>query len=237
MKTPSLLLITVPLALSAGSARAVAVTYSIVPGSSSLTLSGDYSGFAFSQQAPGSLVDSLSGFINGDLTGGTLTFSGGSSIVASENAAPPFNPAGAGVDNWGVSIAAIGATGAYRDFVWDITSGSVTHGSPPGSIPVFTIFSGVLDYFAPPLDPQSGQLPYAAAAAPNSAGGNVTITTAGTTETLTFPVTLVLDLSAQSAPNQTWTGTIVATRTVIPEPASAVLAGLAAGLLLRRRRQ
>jgi hypothetical protein len=96
--------------------------------------------------------------------------------------------------------------------------------------------TGVLDYFAPPLNPPNGQLPYTGGASPDTAGGNVTIATAGTTETLTLPVTLVLDLSAQSAPNQTWTGTIVATRTVIPEPGAALLAGLAAGFFLRRRR-
>jgi hypothetical protein len=182
------------------------------------------------------MTDAFSGSISGDLVGSTLTFSGGSSILGDENPLPPFDPAGAGVDVFGVSIAAIGATGAYRNFTFDVIGGSVTHGVAPGGIPVFSMLSGSLDYFAPPLNPPNGTLAYTGQVVTNTASAPVSITQAGLTETLSLPVTLLVDRTPDSGPVETWTGTLVATRT-IPEPGTALLASLVSALWLGRRRR
>ncbi len=211
--------------------HAAAVSYTINPALSSLTVSGSFQGLPFSQQAAGSMIDQYSGTIVGDLTGSTLTFSAGSSITALENPAPAFVPAGGGVvDNYGVLVTLAGAQGAFRDIGMDL-SGSVTAGSAPVTS-TLTFTGGVLDYFAPPLNPQNGSVPLTGGVASNVAGGLVTITQAAGIETLTIPVNITYDIAGGSS--QTFQGTLVATRPV-PEPSLSLLA-LAGLSLIRRRR-
>ena len=80
---------------------ATPVAYTIDPSRSTLHMTGDLLGLApVIPQVAGSDDDTYSGTISGDLSGGVLTFSGGSSITANLSAASPFTPAAnPGVDN------------------------------------------------------------------------------------------------------------------------------------------
>src|SRR5690349_5278969 len=86
-------------AMCAGTAQGAVVTYTIVPELSSLSMGGDVLGAPLGPQAPGGDVANYQGTITGDLTGGVLTFSGGSAIDAMLNPNGPFIPATDGVED------------------------------------------------------------------------------------------------------------------------------------------
>lgn len=221
------------------SASAVPVTYYIDSSQSTLTLSGQAFGLPFAAQAPGSLVDAFTGTITGDLTGGVLTFSGGSSIVALLNPAGPFTTAPNVLDgpgNYGVKangfitgygLAAI--NGVYRNLVFDITAGTVQDSMAPSG-QTLTLTSGTLDYGI-----FLNNTPFQAAS--SSLVGKGGLNTSASAVTLT-PTTLVLPVKIStgvySNRQEDYLGVIVA---VIPEPgvASLGLAGLLAAWMVRRR--
>jgi hypothetical protein len=225
----TLLCAVVGIAVSAS--QAAPVTFAIDPTQSSITISGTFQGAPFSAQSAGSLVDNYAGAITGDLVGSTITFSGGSTLAAllHPNGAL-FTPAGVGVTNYGVQIAAIpGQVGAYRDLVLDLTSGAATNGVAGGQNLAFT--SGKLDYAGPATGP--GSLNLIGASAPNSNASLVTLTTAGLIQTLRIPLTLNMNDGAGLV--QTLDGVVVATRAV-PEPSSLLIIALGlAGLVCARK--
>ena len=130
--------LTIGLAWPAG---AELVTYYIDSSQSSLTISGHAFGLQSTAQVPGSLVDAFAGTITGDLSGGVLTFSGGSAITALLNPAGPFTTADNlfdGPGNYGVQadgfVTGYGVAnmrGIYRDLKFDITTGTAQNGSAP----------------------------------------------------------------------------------------------------------
>jgi hypothetical protein len=165
-----------------------------------------------------------------------LPFSaGGAALTAALNPSAPgggFLPAGSGVDNYAVTVnaAAGGGSIAFRDLVFDISGGTATHGAPTTA--TFLITAGKADYNAPAFG--AGSLPLPGASAANSSASPVSLVTAGLTETLTLPVTLVFPGDA-STPSTTFTGQFVLERT-IPEPTSLVLAAAGLAGIFRRRR-
>lgn len=228
-----LFLTAVSLMALAGISRGALVTYTIDPARSSLTMAAAYSTFDITAQTAGSLIDSYNGSITGDLVGGTLTFSGGSTIIALLNpvAGAGFAPlpGTGGIDNYGGEIQAIGATLSFRSINFDLLSGDVVSGTPSTAPLEFT--SGHADYFAPPLVPPNGTVDFIGETAANTSALNATLLSDGSVETLTIPVTVFYpgDLSA------TFTGQIVAVRN-IPEPTSLMLAAMGLAVGLRRRR-
>ena len=210
-------------------AQADSVAYTIDPEQSVLNLSGTYSGFTLAPQTAGSMSDRFGGAIVGDLSGGVLTFSGGSSITAQDNGL--FQPGALGASgtadgNYGVVIPSIGEFGAYRSLIFGIVSGSVRDGAAPSL--TLTYLNGFLDYAGPATGP--GQLGFAGVVGPDSSSALARLTLSDNTETLRLPFTLAL--SDASGLQQTFDGTIVGTRTVtVPEPSSVWL-GLTGGAIL-----
>jgi hypothetical protein len=237
MTKPLLLFSALCVLASAGISHAATVVFTIANSAlNTLTLSGNVGGAPHTfQGTAGSLVDTYTGSITADLTGGVLTFSpGGDSLTAQLNASRPvggFLPAGGGVDNYGVTVnaAAGGGVIAFRDLIFDITGGTMTNGA--ASTAIFGFSSGHADYNAPAFGaPGSLPLPPVTPVA-NSSPGLVSLLTVGSTQTLTIPITLTYP----GPPSTTFNGQLVLQRTV-PEPASFVFA--LAGLLgiFRRRR-
>ena len=132
--------------------HAALVTYDIDETLSGLTLSGTFSGQTIVEQSPGSLFNFWDGTITGDLVGNTLSFSGGSSVVALANPTGPFGPAGFGVDNYAGQVPAFLAVAASRDMAFDITSGSVTHGVSAGGLIFDDGAVGKVGLFCPACD-------------------------------------------------------------------------------------
>lgn len=218
--------------LTASPSRAALVSYDVDASLSSLSLSGTFLGQPISQQSPGSLTDFWDGTITGDLVGSTLTFSGGSAVIALGNPHAPFVPAGSGVENYGGQVVAYGAIAASRDLSFDFTAGSITHGVAPGGASTVTMLTGHSDYFVPPST-SSSSLSIGDFSQNNSAS-LVSISQSLGVETLTLP--MMFTFSTDSGVIQTLTGTLVATRSV-PEPTTAMLGAAGLGLLSMRRRR
>jgi hypothetical protein len=212
------------------SVQAAPATFTIDPASSSLTLSGSFQGAPFSSQSAGSLTDSYAGTITGDISGSTITFSGGSSITAQAHPnGASFTPAGVGVTNYGAQVAAIpGQVGALRNIVLDLTGGTASDGVAGSETLAFT--SGKLDYAGPATG--NGSLSLVNLSSLNSSTTPVSLITAGQVQTLTLPIAVTFDDG--SGVIQTYTGSIVSLRT-IPEPSSGVLLVCLAGCLAGRR--
>ena len=223
--------------------NATPASYVINSSLSNLTLSGGVAGLPYTAQTPGSLKDSWSGTINADLTGGILTFSGGSTITALLHPSAPFSTAPiatpAGIQNYGVTASGVVPTfgglttinGVYLDMVLDITAGTAQDGLAPGAILIKYTGGSVFGGVAAPV----GNLPTSAnltsiAAASNTSGSLVSLPGAYTT--LTLPV--LFTTTGGSGRFETWTGTIVAD--LVPEPATSMMVAFGAGLLLLSRR-
>lgn len=236
MKIATFLLPASCLLLSTSLVRAVIVTYTVDSTLSSLTVGGNASGAPLTAQTAGADKVAYKGTVTGDLSGGILTLTGGSSLVAGLNTVAPFIPApsGSAVDNYGVFIAGSANNGAiaFRDLQFDLPSGNITSGSPTTAPFQFT--AGFADYNIPSIG-APGTLPLAPASSANAAAGSALISTAGGTETLTFPVSL--SYVAGGGVTITYTGNITATR-AIPEPAAPALTllGLVGVTAARRRR-
>lgn len=220
------------------------VEFTINPDASYLTASGTYSGFEFGEQSPGSMTCYFGGTIVADENAGTLTFSGGSTILALANPAGPFLPAPVAigiVDNYGVNVPSpLGniADGVFRDVRMDIASGTVTDGAIPNamgiSIPYYVFAYEVYDTFF--TDPESDENVESDGARPNTTDIAVTLTTVGNVQTLIIPI--LRSTAAGDDPAITFEGQWVGTRTVVPEPATWVLMGLGMiGLVAVARRK
>lgn len=218
--------------LGCSPAQAALVTYDIDEFVSGLTLSGTFAGQPIVEQSPGSLFDFWDGTITGDLLGGTLTFSGGSSVVALANPFGPFGPAGSGVENYGGQVPAFLAVAATRDMIFDLTSGSVTHGASAAGTSTITTLIGRSDYFVAPAT--SGSSNFAGKTALNQSLGVVSITESLGVETLNLPMSFTY--TSSNGIIQTFTGSMVATRPV-PEPTSALLAAAGVAIVATRRRR
>jgi hypothetical protein len=216
------------------STRAVTVTFNIDPSLSSLVLSGNAFGLAYTPQTAGSLVDRWGGTITADLTGGVLTFSGGSAITAIANPNAPFSTApyvGSGTDNYGVLAQGVVAgfgpaviNAAYRNLTLDITAGTATDLAAPSGLTFTFTGASKLDYGltlngAPQL-PLSGTSLLAGVNGLDTTASPVAFN--GTT--LLIPVQLH---TTGSNRYEDYYGTIVAT--LVPEPSSLALLGV--GLL------
>ena len=244
------LAVAIVVAFVARPAAAQTVTYTIDPQQSSLTLSGAvrywYNGsvFSFNELAPGSLTTSYGGTITGNLSGSTLTFTGGSAVTAQENPLPPFNPTTpAGVDNYGAFTFASGpATAENRlfDLVLDFTAGTATDGAAfTGTVGYIGGSGGIFPFYSSiNLLPANTVHPLAGLTASNTAATTVSLATIGNVQTLTLPIdtNLVLVNINYTGVETRLTGTLVATR-VVPEPASATLLAAAGALLIARRRR
>jgi len=199
-----------------GRATATPVAYTIDPTRSSLTLTGDVFGAPIVPiTGPGNLVDSFHGTIVADLTAGVLTFSGGTSIIGNLNPTAPFPgvPAGAGVDNYGMTNGIIGAT-VFRDSIFDLTAGTVTDGAVPAGM---NVLISSLNFASVAL----GSGSFAGGTEPNSTALAASLTTVGNIETLVLP----FRRESGTTTHFVSTGIITATRQ-IPEPSTMVLAGL-----------
>ena len=236
------LALALPVVASCELASSASVTYTIDPQQSSLALSGfigtaNNSVFGFVELAPGSLSTSYGGTITGNLSGGTLTFSGGSAVTGLENPLPPFNPTTpAGVDNYGAFTFALGPSIAENrlfNIVLDLTGGSATSGSPSTATFAYLNSSQAITPFV------NGNNPYTLTGAQSSSSPSlVQIQTVGVIETLTLPVRLSNIVNGTPQPGTllytTLEGTIVASR-VVPEPGVAGVLALVGALSLRSR--
>ncbi len=224
---------------------AAPVSYAVNSSLSSLTLSGGVAGLPFMAQTPGSLTDAFTGTINADLTGGVLTFTGGSSITALLHPSAPFSTAPIvyppfAVENYGVTASGIVPTfgglttinGVYHNMVLDVTAGTAQDGLAPGAM-LIKYTSGRVDAgVASPV----GGFPTGADLTTIAAASNTTpslVSLPGAYTTLTLPV--LFTTTGGSGRFETWTGTIVADM-VVPEPAASMLVAFGAGLLLLNRR-
>jgi hypothetical protein len=237
LRVVSLAIVAIAISLSSVStARAVSVLYTIDPTRSSLTINQDPTvtlanptgdvtkllNVAVKAQSPGADVDFYTGTIAADLTGVTLTFTGGSSIVAGLNpGAVPFSPnVNKGVDNYGIqTISATPTTGgivfaALRNTSYDITSGSLSDGTVPTgmNLQIPNGAFGDITLFGKASTAGGGL---------NSTGVAASLTTSGGIETLIIPITRITGTSAHVVS----IGQFVATR-VVPEPSTMVLGGL-----------
>ena len=220
-----------------GTAQAALVTLNVDSALSSLTLSGSTYGINFAPQSAGSLTANYGGTITADLSGGVLTFSGGSTINALNSgtytSAP--NPIGAVAGSYGVVASGVPAppndvlgpqtlNGVYRGIVLDLTGGTATDGAATAA--TFSFASGFLDYGTAPFDLQG-----TATLATTDLANTSLSAVAWDGTTLTIPVAFTLNDDNRI---QNFTGTIVAT--AVPEPSSFALLALVGGVGFVRTR-
>lgn len=241
MRTAFIVLTAVAVGAVSTASRAVTVTYNIDPAQSNLALSGLAFGLLYGPQVPGSNIDSWGGTITADLTGGVLTFSGGSSIVADLHPLGPFStapfPSVAGGDNYGVMGSGnIGApygnvvvNGAYRSLSLDIMAGTSTNGAASTGMSLQFTGASKLDWGATTdLGPTGGTSSLVGVSGTNSSAALVSLT----------PTTLTLPVKFQTPGSnrlEIWQGTLVAN--LVPEPSTAVLGGLCGLVALWGRRR
>jgi hypothetical protein len=231
------------------SAQAVTVTYNINSALSSLTLSGQAFTIPMTVQSAGSDVAFFKGTITADLTGGVLTFTGGSLITAILNPGAPYSHfPGAGVngiENYGVTcpntfVPALGAfvqvNGVYRDLSLDITAGTAQNGLAASGMTLGFTGASALDYGilanGSPFQASTSLLNSAGDSGANTSASLISLSLGTGTygDTLTLPVSLH---TTGSNRDQFWNGTLVA---VVPEPSSMALIGLGLlGLVTFRR--
>lgn len=232
-------------------AHAAVVTYTIDPNQSSLFVSGQLTGNMAGAQTTGSLSTSYSGTIVADVGGGMIKFPGGSHINAA-NQPDDQQPDSSDLQgssapaNYGrIADGPFGTTTfeAIRDLSFEMSddtsgAGITLNGTnfDSGSL-VLLVNSGTSDAvyatIGVPTD-LSGK-----GTSNGTAGGFSTLVQNGTTETLTLKIdsgAIGYSIEQTGDSSMSFTGTIVATRTVVPEPASLALCGLTGIGLLRRRR-
>ncbi len=195
---------------------AATITPTINSSQSTLTVAMTVNGATATAQAPGSLSDSYSGSLTANLLNTTLTFSGGSTILA--NAAttayqPPLGGANTegSPQNYGGYFSSISVLGTsfssdadLRGMDLDITGGSVALGGPANGL-TFTTESGATNFSVPNLPALGVTAGYysqnlSGSAATNASTLPVTLTVAGSTETLTIPVDLTYSFSEDGIP-------------------------------------
>lgn len=228
------------LALVASSAHAAAVSYTIDASQSSLVLGGALITYPLTEQQPGSLVASYSGTLSGDLTGGTLTFSGGNSIVGAIHPLGPFNPVNGntGTDVYGFNASTFIQAALYN-IQLDFVGGTVQNGVVPSTLDIGFIEDGNGDGVGGyRSNLGSGDL---TGSQLNLTNLPASLTTNGNIETVIIPIFSDNPVESNNTPigSLTLTGQIVATR-VIPEPGTLVLASVGGAFVAltywRRRR-
>lgn len=194
-------------------------------------------------QTAGADTDALSGTINADLTGGVLTFSGGSSIILAANPNGPFQPVPAGsiTDNFGIQavVPALGnllVKANIYNSVGDIVSGTATNGQAPtvGALTLATTAGFTVNSITLTPTPLSTTPGADIATAP------VLLYEGSGIQTLVLPVVRITSTTTALGVSTVVTeGQIVATRAV-PEPGTFALlgmAGLGLGFVFYRRKQ
>jgi len=225
------------------------ITLTVDSTRSSLTLSGTFAIPAYSvpaaavgSQSANSLVDAFGGTIQASLSGGVLSFAGGSHIAALLNpdaATTQFHPYGddighpwpTGVDNFASTVPAFGLAYsiAYRNLVLDIKDGTASAAGAAASGMHLAFIAGGSDQSWQGGLSQStkvGDNLWTITGGVNGALGKVTFD--GTT--LIIPVVLQTESFNNNLllTDEVWTGQIVA---VVPEPGVMTLAGLGLAVL------
>ena len=237
------------------SSQAAMLTFNVDQGASYLNLSGliayhypspTDAGLTSNPQATGSMSNPWGGTITADLTGGVLTFTGGSVITAAPNPGAPFigNPTHTtGIDNYGIwssgliSVGSLSITGSYQGLVLDIPAGTVHNGATPSGMNL-SFTGGAIEYngFAPALGGAfvgTSAMAGSGGTGANTTAGLVSLTTVGTTELLILPIQF--QTTGGSGRVENWSGQIIALATV-PEPSTIAVALLGLGLLAARVR-
>jgi len=233
--------------IASAAASAAPVSYTLVPELSSITITGTVLGSPLLPQNGASTTTTYSGSIQADRTGSQLTLTGGSTIDAalqplpqqpSENGTAGSAPADYGFT---VSLGFLGTVlAAARDVALDATTaGPLTVGAGgalSGSAIDFSFVGGEVDFNGAGT---VGERSLVGETGPNDAAAPATLTSAGLVETLTIPVSATFTTSFVSSDDTTLsvTGTLVATRTVVPEPATLSVAAAGVGLLAAHRRR
>ncbi len=219
--------------------QAAMAEYTIDSSQSSLTLSGSFtSGVSidFEQQLPGSLVTNYSGTIVGDLSGGVLSFAGGSTILALGEPFNTYNPKtqkSGNYDNYGIALVpAINlAEAALRDLQMDFVAGSVQDNQVPDMTNGISLEYALFTYavYSNPfgITPFSGEDELSEGGVDNTTSGKATLTNDGVTETLIIPIRRYSVLESDDGDVEIeLVGQLYATRAV-PEPSTFLLFGLA----------
>jgi hypothetical protein len=234
--------------------RATPVTLTLDSSQSyiSALTSGNAFGLAFGPQVAGAMTAYYSGTILADLTGGVLTFTGGSSIVGLNNPGGPFTTApypGSWQGQYGVTAGPtfipgynfVVINGVYSGMTMDLGTGTAQNGlAPSGMTDLWT--AGTLTYGAANATLPAG--PYTPiAGGPSSLVGVFGSDTSSALvswngNTLDLPITFH---TTGSNRNEYWSGQLVASISEVPEPSTLALAGLGllglAGLRFSRSRR
>ena len=191
------------------------VEYSLDSELSVLTVSGTFNGFQFGPQGDAIALEcAYSGTIEGDLSGGTLTFTSPNNSAIEGLPNGPFEPTGTGVDNYGLALG--DAVAAIRDLKMGAFQNMVTEGSSPLDTVMLLDVDGFVDSNV--QQRQTIDDPGLA----NTAEELVKLTVVGNTEILEIPVVLEV-VGGGLVLN--FTGKFVGNRTV-PEPSTALLLGI-----------
>jgi autotransporter-associated beta strand protein len=235
------LVVAIFVAWTTSESQAATITFTIKSSQSTLNAAMTFGSVAATAQTPGSLSDTYSGSITGNLAGNTLTFSGGSSIVALAATAsyvPPLGGSntegspqnyGAYFQNISIPFYTFNSDADLRSLDLDITSGSVAVGSA-GSGLTFTAESGAANYSVPALPLYGVTAGYysknfSGTTANNASSSLVTLAVAGSTETLTIPVNATINFTEEGeAASVNLTGNLVATA-VAPSSGTWTAAG------------
>jgi hypothetical protein len=176
--------------------EAATIIYAIDPARSHLVASGSVRNIPMTAQSFGSLADSLNGWVSAQWHDTSLTFSGGSRIVAMPNPQADFVPSpqdvgsGSMVDNFGAEGRQLGVrlfSAAIRDAVGDILSGGANFGGPVTDL-TFAFTDGTADYHDG-FNDEFGWFPLTELTpVKNSSSGNLVRTVEGTLDTITLPI-------------------------------------------------
>jgi hypothetical protein len=231
------------------------VTYTIDPLQSTLTLLGNLSNSTAQQQGGGSLSTSFSGSIVADRTANTILFpsNGGSAINALNSGS--WRPDDDGFDDtdlanygrqapWEISPS-ITVYEAIRNLVidlWDDNFGVPSTISGTGTFNSNSFFLHLDDGESDLLIGNSpGIVSHANKETSNSNNNGLSsVSVDGDTEKLTLKFSsggIGYSISTPGDSSFSFTGTIVATRTIVPEPGSFGLIAIGGAALLRRRRR
>lgn len=242
------------LALSAIStaANAAAVTYTIVPAQSSLTISGSLINSTATAQTTGSLTTTFTGSVAADRTASAIAFNEGSTLTAAlqavnqqprSDATPGSQPANFGRTAELGSPYFVTAYEALRNVVLDVFDDTSGAGSTVGGGGAFSSGNLGLEFKTGDSDVLFGngtnEIDLSGKGTSNGNTTASTVVVSGGIETLTLHFAtgqIAYNVAGGSDSNLSFSGTIVATRVVTPEPTSIGLLAGGAMLALRRRR-
>jgi hypothetical protein len=230
------------------------VTYTIDPLESSLTLLGNFGGNAASQQTAGSLTTSYSGTIVADRGPGTINFDGGSSVDA---APQPVNQEPRSDGTPGAEQADYGRSGTVSSFFGDFAGDEAFRGwnfdfDTESDVPITLSATNTFNGNQFGTEVNSGEVAWEYGGSSfGVADGFVndlsfndappsSIEVIGDIEKLTLRIDATYGYTVAQTGDSTarFVGTIVATRTVVPEPSAlGAVAVVGAALLSRRRRR